>query len=174
MQFIQLPSEKLIQGGLNKVNNFYPFDLLGILPDNHKKLIFRWFNNLLGIFRYKRKWPNNLVPYFGSQWWGLSREAVEYFLNYIESHKDIFLFFRYSWAPDELLIQTILGNSPLRRSIINRTFRYIDWTNTSTGSPKTLTLQDDYKKLLASEEIFARKFNLNFDSEIIEKLKECF
>jgi hypothetical protein len=54
---------------------------------------------------------------------------------------------------------------------VSKDFVY-EFSSNDEGLP--VGIQDDYKKLLASEEIFARKFNLNFDSEIIEKLKECF
>jgi hypothetical protein len=172
LQMMPLASEKFINGGLNKITNFYPFDLLGNLPDIFKKLLFRYLNKLLNVFGYRRRLPGDLIPYFGSQWWALSDETVAYLLRYIETNQGVFQFFRYSWAPDELVIQTILGNSPFRDHIINKPFRYIDWGHTDkNGSPKTLTTED-YNTLLNSEEFFARKFDPVQSAELIKALEK--
>ena len=48
--------------------------------------------------------------------------------------------------------------------------RYIKWIQ-GNPSPETLT-KADYEDLIASEKLFARKFDWNKDSEVIMKLKE--
>lgn len=68
----------------------------------------------------------------------------------------ILRFFKYTWAPDELFFHTILYNSPLKKTLVNRSLWYIDWN--TNGSPKTLTL-DDYDRIVRSDALFARKFD---------------
>lgn len=171
IQLIPLPSENFPGGGLSKISNLFLFDQLGRIPDNYKKLLFRYLNKVLKIFGYKRKLSGGLIPFFGSQWWALSHEMTVYLLNYIESHPEVFGFFRYTWAPDELAIQTILGNSPFRRNVVNKTLHYIDWSKTDhNGSPKTLTIQD-FEFLNKSEELFARKFDSGFSAELLNALE---
>jgi len=47
-----------------------------------------------------------------SQWTALSRGCVEHFLTKAENNPEIFEYFRYSRAPDELVIPTIIMNTP--------------------------------------------------------------
>lgn len=46
--------------------------------------------------------------------------------------------------------------------------RCIDWER---GTPYTYTL-DDYKMLMASDKLFARKFDENTDFQICEKIRD--
>jgi Core-2/I-Branching enzyme len=53
-----------------------------------------------------------MTPYHGSQWWALSRRCAEYVSQAYKEHKRL----RFTWAPDEHVIQTIVGNSTFASS----------------------------------------------------------
>jgi hypothetical protein len=53
-----------------------------------------------------------MTPYHGSQWWALSRRCAEYVSKAYREHKRL----RFTWAPDEHVIQTIVGNSTFASS----------------------------------------------------------
>lgn len=76
--------------------------------------------------------------------------------------------FRYTGAPDELFFQTALANSAL--PIVNKNLRYIHWT-LGDHSPKTLTVKD-YDAITQSDAFFARKFDANQDSAILNQIDE--
>ena len=76
---------------------------------------------------------------------------------------------KYSRATDEIWIQSILANSPLKNQIVNDDLRYIDWTS-GPDYPKTLDSSDFENISKSDNAIFARKFNLNRNPEIKERL----
>jgi hypothetical protein len=137
------------------------------------------FNNLQIKGRYilqklvntllpKRKLPNGLIPVGRSQWFTIPADCVSYILDYWESHPKLQRFIKLTWAPDEFIFQTILYNSAHKSKMVNDDLRYIDWTEGGV-SPKTLGVADE-AALLASGKLFARKFDQNKDSAILDLL----
>lgn len=123
-----------------------------------------WMNKLLPT----RKMPDLLVPVGKSQWLSITMEAVLFIINYLDEHPEVVRFFKLTWAPDEMIFQTILYNSTFRSKLINNNLRYIDWS-AGHASPKTLNYED-VDKLLASNALFARKFDLVKHPEIFDML----
>ena len=129
-----------------------------------KYLVQKWMNRLLP----PRTMPAGLEPVGRSQWMSLTLDAVRYLLEYLDGHPGVAKFFKLTWAPDEILFQTILYNSPFRSSLVNNNLRYIDWSK-GQASPKVLKVED-LDGMLASGKLFARKFDLAQFPEVIEKL----
>ena len=125
---------------------------------------------LVNAIMPKRKLPDGIKAMGRSQWFTASWESIAYVLDYIKTNGWVKRFFRYSWAADELIFQTILYNSPFKADIVNDNLRYIDWSE-KKASPKLLTM-DDAPALLASEKLFARKFNMDVDKKILDYLDE--
>jgi hypothetical protein len=71
-------------------------------------------------------------------------------------------------VPDESFFQTILINSRLADRIVNDDLRYIDWSE-GRASPRILT-SDDLDSLLASGDLFARKFDARVDERVLDML----
>ena len=117
-----------------------------------------------------RKLPENIAIVGKSQWFTLSMSHLRYILENEKEVTYLKRFFRYSWAPDEFFFQTLLYNSPHRESIINNNLRYINWDE-GKSSPKILTTVD-LPVLEASGDFFARKFNLDVDSVVIDRIDE--
>ena len=116
----------------------------------------------------KREMPNWNI-YFGSNWFNLTHEGLGYFLSYLDNNKEYFSRFKYSLLADELIINTVLMNSHLsEKCISDNLLRYIVWYR---GAPHILLLKD-YELLKSSNALFARKFDSEIDSEIIDKLYE--
>ncbi|KAA6431534.1 beta-1,6-N-acetylglucosaminyltransferase [Dyadobacter flavalbus] len=129
-----------------------------------KTMLQRWMNK----FFPARKMPDLLVPVGKSQWLSITMEAVQFILNYLDEHPEVVRFFKLTWAPDEIIFQTILYNSTFRSKLINNNLRYIDWS-AGNASPKTLDYED-VDKLLASRALFARKFDMARHPEIFDML----
>lgn len=124
----------------------------------------RWINRVLPI----RRIPNELKPYGKSMFWMLQPEKAMYVVNYVESNLHLKRFFNFTWGSDEFVFQTILMNSPYKDLLVNNDYRYIDWS--AGGShPKILGLED-VEKLKASDDLFARKFNVNTDKHLLDIL----
>lgn len=118
--------------------------------------------NLLNI---KKSFFNDLDIYMGSSWFTITNDAVEYILNSIDDK--LIEGFRSTTCSDEHFIQTLLMNSSFKEKVVGENIVYIDWSE-GNPNPKILTM-DDYSKLKNSTKLFARKFDIDIDSDIINK-----
>lgn len=126
--------------------------------------------NILNRISPKRKFPLS-VKLYGSanaSWWTLSRDCATYVINELDGNPKLERFMRYTWAGDEFLFPTLIMNSPFRESVINNNLRHIEWEDRSPN-PKIFK-STDFESLKSSDQLFARKFDLNVDSEIVDKL----
>lgn len=114
----------------------------------------------------KRQLPYNLHPYGKSMFWMLSPEIAMYVVNKVENDKKLKHFFSLCWASDEFVFQTILMNSVHKDKIVNNNYRYIDWS-AGGANPKILN-ESDAEKLKDSEMLFARKFDMVKQPEILD------
>ena len=109
------------------------------------------------------KYPHKV--YKGGNWFSITHEMA----SYVVSRKnDIKKWFNYSLCADELFLQTVAMESPLRETIIDDSLREIDWER---GKPYTYR-SDDYELLMSSHNLFARKFSSDIDKNIIEMVYE--
>jgi hypothetical protein len=118
-------------------------------------------------WKRKRKFPLDFEPHGGSQWWCLSRECLEYINNFIPNHPEFVNYFKYVFIPDEVFFQTIIANSPFRDKIANDDVRYADWGNPNPFPPAVLD-KSYFEILKKSPKLFARKFDIKRDSEILD------
>jgi len=129
-----------------------------------KYLVQKWMNRLLP----KRKMPEQLIPVGRSQWFTITLEATRYILDYLHQHPHVVKFFKLTWAPDEMIFQTILYNSAFRKNLVNNNLRYIDWS-AGKASPKILT-EKDKVKIEISGAFFGRKFDAKNHPDILDLL----
>lgn len=125
-----------------------------------------WFA-LVFWFPIQRKFPQGFKPFAGSQFWGLSKECAEYVHKFIQDHPKFVRFFRYVDVPDEFFFQTIILNSKFKDTIVNDSLKYMDWENPNPDIPAILE-KKDFEDLRSSSKLFARKFDANRDSEILD------
>jgi hypothetical protein len=121
----------------------------------------------------KRRMPSNYESYGGSQWWMLTNECVKYILSFIRHNRRFVNFFRYVGYSDEIFFHTVVMNSTFKNNVVNRNFRYIDWTDSKDGSPKILGVED-YENIVSSGNLFCRKVEYPYSAPLIEKLIENF
>lgn len=124
------------------------------------------YGRTFGIFR--RKNVLNLKFYFGSQWWCLSKDFVEYATEYLAKTPQYAEFFRKASCPDESFFQTLLMNSSYsdtRKEYLH----FIRWEE-GKSSPENLTLSD-FDEAIASGKFMARKIDGDF--ALIDKLIKC-
>lgn len=137
-----------------------------------------WHGNVLGRrvrlpnrfmpLTVKRSLPAGLEPFHGSAHWCLSRDCLTYLAEFAARNPSAIDYFRRASSPDESLVQTILASSPLAPTIVNDDLRYVDWSE-GGPSPRVLTSYD-LDRMLASQALFARKFDPRVDSEVLDAL----
>ncbi|WP_439505940.1 beta-1,6-N-acetylglucosaminyltransferase [Sediminibacterium sp.] len=129
---------------------------------NHWKIPGKFkLQKLFNYFLPNRKMPDNLIAVGRSQWFTITSEQVGFLIKRLESSPNIVKFFTYSWAPDEMIFQTLLFNSKYQKDIVGDNLRYIDWSDRKQN-PKLLSSQD-FNAFMQSGKFFARKFQENDD-----------
>lgn len=133
------------------------------LPNSHPvaRRATLWLNRALP----KRVYDG--IPYGGSQWWALTRDACQYILDYIRAAPEFVRFYARVPCPDESFFHTIIGNSRFREKVV-RNLTYCDW---SAGGSRPAMLGMRHLDLLtkvpliahdeyygSGELLFARKF----------------
>lgn len=121
---------------------------------------------LLKIPRFDKKLLYEFNIYVGSQWFCLSKSHVNYILKFVEDNPDFVQFFRHSFIPDEHFFQTIIMNSNLKDEIINDNLRHIVWSE--DGCVPIIFSTNEAEFLKKSTKLFARKFDIKIDSNILD------
>jgi hypothetical protein len=111
---------------------------------------------------------NDFICYGGSFFCTLSARCARYARNFARENPEIVEFFRTMPAPNEVFLQTVLVNSK-KFHIVPDGKRYIDWSKSRNNHPKTLGVAD-LPAMLASGAHWARKFDTNFDSGVLDVL----
>lgn len=118
-----------------------------------------------------------LTPYAGCTWWALTHDACAHIQNFVSRNRRIMKFFMNTHCPDEMVFQTILGNSPFKDKV-RRNLTYTDW---SRGGPSPSDIEMRHIELIRSQKVmikndiyghgelvFVRKVA---DPEIVNQLK---
>lgn len=129
-----------------------------------KYLAQRLINRLLP----RRRFPSGWKMFGGnySTWWILDANCAYYVARVLNTNKRLRRFLKFTWGSDEMIFITIIMNSHFAASVQNDIFRYIDWSE-GKASPKTLTCAD-IDALQQPEHFFARKFDMEIDSTVLD------
>jgi hypothetical protein len=153
------------------------------LPDWTRPLLrlFKWSHALQGYARVFTTYGAHLgtrartLPFgAGLRLYGgyvphyLRRHCAEYLLDFCRSHPALIEHYRGTLAPDESVLPTVFANSGYR--VCNAHRRYMEWEPRARGGhPRVLTRQD-LAALRAADVDFARKFDPQVDSQILDLL----
>jgi hypothetical protein len=141
---------------------------------------------------FKREYLPKVTPYIGGQWKVLTRECCEFISRSPEVAK-FRKYYKNTLIPDEGFFQTVLMNTKFAGKIINDNKRAIIWipdfrtknqaknlTAATTTAliksgkiklrPKTF-MAADMPYLLASDALFARKFDETMDTTVFDSLE---
>ncbi|WP_158211753.1 beta-1,6-N-acetylglucosaminyltransferase [Alkalihalobacterium alkalinitrilicum] len=148
-------------------NNGYEFIHYEKLPNNN------WKNGGMNRLNYPYFLGEYMLTfdgvYGGSQWWCLSKKCLEYILSFINTNPHYISFFKnevYKFS-DEMFFQTIIMNSSFKEKVICNDLKYIDWSKRTR--PAILTFKD-FKKLIYSNKLFARKFDFQKSAILLNML----
>ena len=162
--------------------DFYTYTVLGrretCIPRGEDASSFNWrgtvLNDLLRIrtaFKPRRHFPPYLEPYQGSTWWNLSGAAVNYILEFVSDHPDYRRYHEHTIIPEEVFFQSILLGTEFadRYEVVADNMRFLNW---GVGwHPLTLTTAD-LPSMIASNKLFARKFDSDVDQGVLTALAE--
>lgn len=154
-------------GGFDRLSYYYFLDFF------YAKKLYKWIMLLAKLQKklsIKRPLPENIKQFYGgSSWWSLTKNTLQYAVDYTKANKYLFKRMRYTLASDEIYFQTVIMNSKYAKNVINDNLRYIDWSAERVGkyspSPAILDISD-FKKIESSNALFARKFDVPSSDEL--------
>jgi hypothetical protein len=117
----------------------------------------------------RRRLPLGMRPWGGSAYWIMSRAALALVHGFVNEHPEYVRFFEHVDVPDESFFQTILLNSRLASECDDIRLHYTEWGR--LPAPAVLT-RDDYPHLAESPCLFARKFDPEVDTDVLDLIDE--
>ena len=123
------------------------------------------------IIKINRLKNSELKVQKGCNWFSITGDLAKYVVANQDKYQNIF---KYSYCGDEIFIQTIVENSEFKNNLFMPNCdddhfacaRLIDWKR---GNPYVWR-SEDYELIKTSPCMFARKFDMNVDCEIIKLL----
>jgi hypothetical protein len=122
----------------------------------------------IGVPAMRSPFGRDLVCHHGSDWFTLSRAAVEIVHRFLRGRPEVLRHYRRTLIPTESLVQTVLANEDsLRLSGDNR--RYLVFDAGHRPRPRVLRV-GDLDKMLDSGADFARKFDESIDVAVLDEI----
>jgi len=112
---------------------------------------------------FRRSIPNGMHPYGGAQFWCLSKKHYQAVHQFVQANPKYVDFFRYVFVSDELLIQTIVGNSFPPDEIHNDTLHFLEWYREGA-----ILNSADMPTISSTYHLFARKFDATVDKDVLD------
>ncbi len=126
----------------------------------------------------KRDYPFDLKPASGSQWWALTREAMDHVLRFVDENPTFVRYYERSFAPDEHFFHTILLSSPLAAHADpiepfneHLTAHVANLHHIHDSLAKTYRLED-WDEIAASDRFFVRKVTTAASKPLLDRLDE--
>lgn len=127
-----------------------------------------WIEKLINFLFPERKPPIPLKFYGRSMFWSLTPESLRYVLKIHDQNPSLHRFFKFTWGSDEFFFQTILLNSSFASQVENMNCTYYDH-KPHVPSPRVL-VKEDFPAIEGSDKLFARKFDMGVDSEVLDMI----
>ncbi|PSL21508.1 beta-1,6-N-acetylglucosaminyltransferase [Dyadobacter jiangsuensis] len=162
LHFWQIPHHKWDNGGVDRFSYFWFVDQIGI--ERSWNLYFLQKEN--GLIR---NYFDDFPPFGGSQWWCLTTECIAYILRFLKYNPVFSEFFETTLIPDEMFFHTIIINSEFKDCVTNDNLRYIVFED-EKDHPECL-VESDFESLTGSNKLWARKFDVNLDCEVLDRLE---
>ncbi len=171
LEFVDEDLPKISENALSRVKYTHKFygksgsvsDILGAVAVKGQKLF--------GVDKTKKY--GDIIFQKGRNWFSITHGLAKLV---VEKESWIQEVFAQSVCGDELFLQTVARNSCFAEKICNPNTmpeipdtRYIDWKRGSNNNPYIFR-ENDYEELKNASALFARKFDLNVDGKIVEKI----
>ena len=156
------------------------FNYYTVFPEGEGNLLPRYVNYLVkGILMLLKVRINKDVDFrYGSQWFSITHDFASYI---VAQQQWVDKVFAHTSTCDEVFIPTLLYRSPYAENLYSQqddagyrigNMRFIDWSRgTSVRHPYTFTIED-FPLLCQVPHMFARKFNIEQQGDLVAKLAE--
>ena len=154
--------------GLNRSQYYHLFDFLNYRGNRLHRQLEKYFVKTQMALHLNRKWP---FPnyYKGLGWFSFTREAVLEIVNYIQKHRNVV---NYTFAPDEVIFQSIILNSDKNYKVVNNNLRFTQWSNDGEVGSSDILTEQHYRSLMKTDAFFARKVDPVRSKNLIELINK--
>lgn len=107
---------------------------------------------------------------YGSDWYSVTHELAKHLLAHEATVERLLKFAR---IPTEFYTQTLAWNSRFKSRLSDESMgnmRVIDWDRRSSGSSPYIFRGADFDAPIASDRLFARKFDANVDVDVVDRI----
>ncbi len=169
-EFIHYTDNQVSQLSVNRLQYYHFFRRR---RNQFTKLISQLLLRIQKMLKVNRLKNTEIRVQKGCNWFSITGALAHYIYDNLDKYEKIF---RYSYCADEVFIQTIVESSDFKNNLYmpdcnnnhEACMRLIDWER---GNPYVWR-NEDYNQIMESPCLFARKFDINVDREIIEKVIE--
>ena len=168
---------------LRKIKNYHFFRDLPISNNKLHRIIKGFAQLAMRYIPIKRKGyivtkGKKVNIYHGSSWWCVTGGCLRYIYNELISNPVWERFFKFAYTPDELMIQTIVFNSPFSRNALLfpdsvrelpslTPLHYIEYDKSIA-----VFSEKDYEKIMSSGKMFARKLVTGLSDKLMDLIDE--
>ncbi len=133
----------------------------------------RWLLDGVTRFPFFERISSTIKIFGGSQWWSFPTPIIDFILEFVNNNKFYCDYFRRVIVPDESFFQTLLLNSGedfILENINNELLHLIEW-EPPFQHPRTFSSMD-WHKMRSDKHLFARKFDVDVDKNILDLIDE--
>lgn len=167
LEFVQFQQPKIDAESFNRVAKYHFF------AKRKKRIAEKILDRLCLSMQFwvNRTKRSNLTYQKGANWFSITHDLARFV---VQNRSLIEKYFKYTICGDEMFLQTLVASSSFINKVVPNNYcdNYenicycIDWNR---GSPYVYR-EEDYEFLMASQQLFARKFSWSVDRNIIEKI----
>lgn len=165
---------ELFKSEYHKVNNCYVFP--HPILNNILKVVYKLKKKRI---KYRPLYIDSKIykVYFAPTWLALSNEFVSYLIKFLSNHTEIEKYFKYAGNADELVIPTILFNSPFKDKalgiITDESIHYNNYPALHYLNYEPVVEvfdESSYDKIINSNKLFVRKITSIKSAKLIEMI----
>lgn len=117
----------------------------------------------------KRRFPKELKPYGGMQWWALPIETIKFIIKYVDENPAYSKYHAFTLFSDEIFFQTLVHNYCTK---VKNSIMFSSWSGIDVSSSPTTITTDHFEELKQRKEIFARKFDFEKDQKVLDMIDQ--
>lgn len=131
------------------------------------------FANLKKLFKLGEREPIFLRQYAGSQWWAFNEQTFEKLFSFLQENSEkLGDYYRFMSSPDEVFFHSVLmylqeSDAEIK---IKDSLTYVNWDRKACQLPVLFQSYDLEELALQKDKLYARKFDTEVDSEILNLL----
>lgn len=166
-----LPNQDTDRNTFARLQYIFLADYLKVRQDRDAERLWH-LGRKLASYGIRRRIPDEFQHlYNGSQWFSLTRKTVQLLVAYTSRHPSFYHRMRFSYAPEETYINTVVRNMVGEENVAPSNLRYIHWPYVNAQHPAVLGERDLFA-VATSDAVFMRKVDGSASLPLLDQVDE--